>query len=317
LFKERLSQSALYAAMKRVSAEEAQSVRTWMDKKGMTFRTGSDAATELTNDQILEQCRMYTAALRIADEFGCSAIGIQYQQGLKDLTPASDLAEGLLNNVDRPPVCAAGTDRVLYPNEALPHFNEVDECAGVDALITNRVWRGLGLDPETTLHDIRFGEEFGGQFVWVFEISGAAPPQHFIDGFRGAVSERQPPMYFPLGGGTLKGISKPGEIVWSRVFVEGDRLKADLGRAKVVELPRQEVERRWSITTPQWPIMSTVLQGVTRDQLMGRHKSNHIQVAYGADAATADAALLAKAVAFHELGVEVYFCGDKVAEGVA
>jgi len=27
-------------------------------------------------------------------------------------------------------------------------------------------------------------------------------------------------MYFPLGGGTLKGISKPGEIVWSRVFVE-------------------------------------------------------------------------------------------------
>jgi len=26
-------------------------------------------------------------------------------------------------------------------------------------------------------------------------------------------------MYFRLGGGTLKGISKPGEVVWSRVFV--------------------------------------------------------------------------------------------------
>jgi len=38
---------------------------------------------------------MYVAALRIADEFGCAAIGIQYQQGLKDLTPASDLVEGL------------------------------------------------------------------------------------------------------------------------------------------------------------------------------------------------------------------------------
>jgi hypothetical protein len=317
LFKERLSQSALYAAMQRVSPEEAQAVRTWMDRKGVNFRTGSDPDSELTDGQILEQCRMYTAALRMADEFGCAAIGIQYQQGLKDLTPASDLAEGLLNNVDRPPVCSAGTDRVLYAGEALPHFNEVDECAGVDALITNRVWRSLGLDPETTLHDIRFGEEFGGQFVWVFEISGAAPPQHFVDGYRGAVSERQPPMYFPLGGGTLKGISKPGEIVWSRVFVEGNRLRADLGRANVAELPRQEVERRWNITTPQWPIMSAVMQGVTRDQLMGRHKSNHIQVAYGTDAASADVALLAKAVAFGEFGMEVYLCGDGVAEGVA
>ena len=46
---------------------------------------------------------MYIAALRIADDFGCDVIGIQYQQGLKDLAPASDLAEGLLNNVDRPP----------------------------------------------------------------------------------------------------------------------------------------------------------------------------------------------------------------------
>ena len=46
-------------------------------------------------------------------------------------------------------------------------------------------------------------------------------------------------MYFRLGGGTVKGISKPGEIVWSRVFVDGGKLKADLGRAKVVELPQR------------------------------------------------------------------------------
>ena len=50
---------------------------------------------------------MYIAALRMADEFGCATIGIQYQQGLKDLAPASDLVEGLLNNVDRPPVKSA------------------------------------------------------------------------------------------------------------------------------------------------------------------------------------------------------------------
>ena len=47
---------------------------------------------------------MYIAAVRLANDFGCDLIGIQYQQGLKDLVPASDLAEGLLNNVDRPPV---------------------------------------------------------------------------------------------------------------------------------------------------------------------------------------------------------------------
>jgi len=94
IFKERLSQSALYAAMNRVDVEHAQAVRTWLDNKGMKFRTGSDPKTELTDDQILEQCRMYVAAVRIADEFGCAAIGIQYQQGLKDLTPASDWSKG-------------------------------------------------------------------------------------------------------------------------------------------------------------------------------------------------------------------------------
>jgi hypothetical protein len=311
MFKERLSQSALYAAMLQVPKNEALAVRKWLDDKGMRFHTGPDKDKDLTDDQILEQCRMYIAALRIADSFGCAAIGIQYQQGLKDLSPASDLVEGLLNNVDRPPVCEAGTNRVLYPERALPHFNEVDECAGVDALVTNRVWRRLNLKPETTLHDIRFGEDYDGQFVWVLEISGAVPPEHFADGYRGAVSERQPAMYFPLGGGTIKGVSKPGEIVWSRVFVEGGRLKADMGRATVIKLPQSEVERRWQSTTPQWPIMNAVIHDVTREQLMGRHKSNHVQVAYGNDTATADAALLSKAVAFRELGIDVSLCGCK------
>ena len=310
IFKERLSQSALYAAMKEIPDQEAQPIRDWLTDRGMQFKTGTDPKTELTDAQILDQCRMYIAALRIADNFGCAAIGIQYQQGLKDLTPASDLVEGLLNNVERPPVTAADSDRVLYSEEALPHFNEVDECAGVDALVTNRVWRSLGLDPETTLHDIRFGEIYDGAFVWLFEISGAAPAQHFIGGYRGASSERQPPMYFPLGGGTLKGISKPGEIVWSRIYVEDSRLKVDMGRGSVVPLPEEEIHRRWQATTPQWPIMNAVLHGVSQNQLMGRHKANHIQVAYGTDAATADGALAAKAVAFHQLGIEVYLCGD-------
>ena len=311
VFKERLSQSALYAAMRQIGEAEAQEIRTWLDRKGMRFLTGRDHDTELTDAQILDQCRMYIAALRIADDFGCDTIGIQYQQGLKDLAPASDLIEGLLNNVDRPLVRAAGNGRVLYEGNALPHFNEVDECAGLDGLVTNRLWRKLGLDPENTLHDVRYGEDYNGQFVWAFEISGAAPPKHFIGEYAGTTSERQPPMYFPAGGGTVKGISKPGEIVWSRIFIEDNKLKADIGRAGVIGLPREETERRWNITTPQWPVMHAVTYGVTRDQMMGRHKANHIQVAYAPDVSSADTALAAKAAAFRELGMEVSICGDR------
>jgi hypothetical protein len=314
VYKERLSQSALYAEMRRTPQEEANSVFAWLKNKGMRFKTGNDPATELTDNQILEQCKMYIAALRIADEFGCDAIGIQYQQGLKDVCAASDLAEGLLNNVERPPVMDASRSRGLFENVALPHFNEVDECAGLDALITNRAWRRLGLAPETTLHDVRYGEDFQTngkkEFIWVLEISGSAPANHFARGYGDAVSERQPPMYFPLGGGTLKGLSKPGEVIWSRIFVENSRLNADIGRARALELPDAEVQRRWKITTPQWPMMNAVLFGISQNQLMGRHKSNHIQVAYAPDSNSARSALSTKAAMMSEVGISVNLCGD-------
>ena len=38
----------------------------------------------------------------------------------------------------------AGGRRRSAPARPLPHFNEVDECAGLDALLTNRVWTALG-----------------------------------------------------------------------------------------------------------------------------------------------------------------------------
>ena len=152
---------------------------------------------------------------------------------------------------------------------------------------------------------------YEGQFVWVFEISGAAPPEHHVGGYAGSVSERQPPMYFRLGGGSLKGVAKEGEVVWSRVFIEDGKLKADLGLARAISLPQEETERRWKITTPQWPIMHAVLKGVSRDQMMARHKANHIQVAYAPDAAGARKALAAKAAFFREAGLDVSICGTE------
>lgn len=312
IYKERLSQSALLAEMREVTGEETEEIHDWLLERGMRFAYGTDPATELTREQVTEQLRMYVAAARIADRFGCDAIGIQYQQGLAQMTPASDLAEGLLNDPDRPAARRADGSEIR-PGEAIVHFNEVDEGAAVDALLTNRIWTELGWDPSTTLHDVRWGEHYSSEevddFVWVFEISGSVPPSHLTDGYAGAVSERQPPTYFPLGGGTIKGVSRPGAVVWSRVFIMDGRLHLDIGRATAIELPAEETERRWKATTPAWPIMHAVLHGVTRDQFMARHRANHLNVVYAPSDDEADQALAAKAAAFAALGVDVHLCG--------
>ncbi|MEM1210963.1 MAG: fucose isomerase [Planctomycetota bacterium] len=319
VYKERLSQSALYYESIQVTNKEAKAVYDWYVKKGFTFHFGRDATQSLTKDQVLQQCKMYVAAVRIADDFGCHTIGIQYQQGLKDLLPASDLVEGTLNNTERPPVKSRDGKRTLYRGEPIPHFNEVDECAGLDGLMTYRVHKALGQPVENTLHDLRWGDADASgttdEYVWVFLISGSAPPAHHIGGWKGSEGFRQPAMYFAQGGSTLRGVAKPGEIVWSRVWVDGSkpggRLCMDLGRAGVITLPREETERRWQESTPQWPIMHAVTYGVSRDQMMARHKSNHIQCVYADSSAAADKALMTKAAMAEAMGMHVTVCGTK------
>ncbi len=296
--------------MQTVEDAEADAIGRWLREAGMTFRLGTDEATELTESQLRWQHKMYIAVLRISDDFGLDAVGIQYQQGMKDVCPASDLVEGLLNNVQRPPVTSRDGSRVLWEGEALPNFNEVDEGVAVDALVTNRIWTAMGMDPATTLHDVRWGEEFDGQYVWVYEISGSVPPSHLPGGYAGAEGWRQGPEFFPAGGSTINGVSKPGEIVWSRVYVQEGALHVDIGRGSVVELPEEETRRRKEATNPEWPIAHVVLHGVSRDQFMARHKANHAQLVYADDADAADRALTAKAALFERLGVRVHLCGE-------
>jgi len=93
--------------------------------------------------------------------------------------------------------------------------------------------------------------------------------------------------------------------------VDDGELRMDLGRAGVVELPAQETQRRWDATTPQWPIMHAVTYGVSRDQMMARHKANHIQVAYANSAEEADRAMLAKAAMADAMGMGVWVCGTR------
>jgi hypothetical protein len=56
--------------------------------------------------------------------------------------------------------------------------------------------------------------------------------------------------------------------------------------------------------------MHAVLHGVTRDQMMGRHKANHLNVVYAPSAEAADKGLVAKAAMLAGMGIEVHLCGD-------
>ena len=65
VFKERLSQSALFARMGTVKDDEARGVLDWLREKGMKFHFGHDEAEDLTEAEVLGQFKMYIAAVRI------------------------------------------------------------------------------------------------------------------------------------------------------------------------------------------------------------------------------------------------------------
>ena len=172
----------------------------------------------------------------------------------------------------------------------------------------------MGYAPENTLHDLRWGQRFQSNgfddYVWVLLISGAVPPAHLTGGWKGVTSERQPPMYFRLGGGTIKGVSKPGAIVWSRIFIMDGKLHCDLGVADGGGTAAQGNRAALAGNHPQWPIMHACFDGITRDQMMARHKSNHIQVVYAPDKKKAHRACRIKGALLAELGLLVHFCGS-------
>jgi len=277
---EYLNQSDLLAEMNLVSDEEAQKHLDWLVKKGTWFDWGTNKFTDLVYDQVLSQMKMYSSAVRMVARYGLSAIGIPYQYGLVRCCPASDLVEGMLNNSDRPPVRDPETKKIIRDGQPIVHFNEGDMGAGIPQLLLCEIYSRKKMPPETTLHDVRWGRDFEGKFLWVFLISGGAPPAHF-GGWKNTKVYRQPPMYFPLGGGTCSGVSKPGVITWARAYEAGGKLGMDCGLGEVVEVPKEELQDRLNKTTPQWPIANVHIPGYDRDQLMASHMSNHIVIGYG------------------------------------
>ncbi len=277
---EYLNQSNLLAEMNLVSDEEAQKHLDWLIKKGTWFDWGTNKFTDLVYEQVLSQMKMYSAAARMVERYGLSAIGIPYQYGLVRCCPASDLVEGMLNNADRPPVKDPETKKIIREGQPIVHFNEGDIGAGVPQLLLYEIFTRKNMPSETTLHDIRWGRMFDGKFIWVFLISGAVPPAH-LGGWKNTKVYRQEPIYFPLGGGTCTGISKPGVITWARCYEAYGKLGMDCGLGEVVELPEEEVQDRLKRTVPQWPIANVYIPGYGRDELMASYMSNHIVMGYG------------------------------------
>ncbi|MBW2122339.1 MAG: hypothetical protein JRH07_10895 [Deltaproteobacteria bacterium] len=277
---ELLNQSDLVAEMSLVSDEEAQNHLNWLVGKGVWFDWGTDYRDHLVHSQVLTQMKMYSAAARIYQRYGLSAIGIPYQYGLVRSVPASDLVEGMLNNSDRPDVVDPETGGVVCQGKPIVHFNEGDIGSGVPQVLMHDIYQLKGMPPETTLHDIRWGRQYEGRFVWVLEISGGAPPAHF-GGWNRVKVYRQPKMYFPLGGGTCSGVSKPGKITWARFYERFGEIGMDCGTGEVLELPEQEVRDRLEKTTAEWPIANVHIPGYGRDQCMASHMSNHITIGYG------------------------------------
>jgi len=314
----RLNQSDLYAEMQTIPKAQGLAHVKKLEGWGMKVDRGDDFETKVTDDQLAEQGQMYEALVRFAHREGLMCVGIPYQLGLARLCAASDLPEAMLNSSQRPPVTLDG--KVLFEGEPVMCANEADMGCGVDQIMSKMILQGMKISPETTQHDVRWGERYKGPyagknvnidaFIWVFELSGNTPAEHVLGGWSGVTAVRQPHMFFQKGGAATKGVCKPGEIVWSRVYLDEGVLSMDLGRGGVVELAKEETERRWNATTPEWPIMHAITYGVSRDDLMAKHKSNHITIHYAPDAATANQAMFAKAAMAKEMGMKVNICGN-------
>jgi hypothetical protein len=299
---ESLSQSALLVEMADIPADQREACLRWYEQHGMHFAYGSDPATELTRDQVLEQCAMLIALGRFVHRFGLSAIGVQYQQGLARSCAASDFAEGAIGSAQRFPLPD-------LPAKPIPCINEVDMGSGIPQTMLWRLLDALDLPSETTLHDIRWGSTYRGTFYWDLEISGAVPFGHLKGGIAGATGYRQPPMYFPKGGATITGQCKAGTFIWARASYVDTRVVLHVGTGHAVELPTEEFERRRRATTYQWPLMNVVLDGVGRDNLMAGHQSNHLTVAYVDAANLRDVARAFVAQALTQ-GIQVFGAGE-------
>jgi L-fucose isomerase-like protein len=241
--------------------------------EGVTFHWGEPGVEDFGERDTREQLRDYLSVIDLVEEFKADCIGWQYQLGLINLRAPSDFAEGLLNSTCRP---ESNGDTIACATEA-------DQGNAVPMEMLKRLLKDKGLHQAVMFHDVRWGAEHGGRFLWVLLNSGSCGAyafNHEPDTLRGVHSYRQPRQYFPVPGGTFAGESLPGAITWARAYIKGGELWMDVGKGEVVQLPPDVRDAWWQGTTREWPFMAADL-GIGRDTLMAHYLSNHVAVAYG------------------------------------
>lgn len=242
--------------------------------KGVTFHWGEEGAEDFTADSTREQLRDYLTVLDMITEFEADCLGWQYQLGLLKLSPPSDFAEGLFNSHARP----EGNGHALITS------TEADQGNLVPMELMKRILEAKGQPGAVMFHDVRWGKEHEGRFLWILLNSGSCGAyafNHDVNTLQGAHSYRQPSGYFPVPGGTFAGVSLPGNITWARAWLDrSGQLVMDLGRGESVELPESVREEWWQGTTRQWPFMAADL-GCNWASVMAHYMSNHVAVAYG------------------------------------
>ncbi len=258
---------------KRIDQERIDDAYAFVVDKGVTFHYRAEGAEDFDENATKDQLRDYLAVLDLVREYKADCVGWQYQLGLLPLRPPSDFAEGLLNSTCRPE----------SDGNTIACATEADQGNVVPMELLKRLLSAKGLHPAVMFHDVRWGAEHDGRFVWVLLNSGSTSAyafNHDPDSLRGVHSFRQPSLYFPHPGGTFAGESKPGKITWARAYVRGDEVWMDVGRGEVVQLPPETRDAWWNGTTREWPLMAADL-GMSRDALMAHYMSNHVAVGYG------------------------------------
>lgn len=258
---------------KGIGAQRIEDAYRFVVDRGVQFHHGVTGAEDFDANATREQLRDYLAVLDLVEEFRADCIGWQYQLGLITSRPPSDFAEGLFNSVCRP---ESNGDTIADATEA-------DQGNLLPMEMMKRILKARGLHQAVFFHDIRWGDEVDGRFIWLLLNSGSSGAyafNHDPETLRGVHSYRQPSAYFPVAGGTFAGESLPGAISWARAYVLDGQLWMDIGRGAVVQLPAETRDRWWQDTTREWPFMAADL-GMSRDTLMAHYLSNHVAVAYG------------------------------------
>ncbi len=265
----KIDQAWLIEQGKTVDEARVDDALAFVRDRGVEFHYADDFDERATRGQLRDYC----AVLDLLGEFRADCLGWQYQLGLIRSLPPSDFAEGLLNSACRPETSGS----------TVATATEADQGNLLPMEMLKRLLRAKGLHESVAFHDVRWGGEHDGRFVWVLLNSGSAGAyafNHDPDTLRGVHSYRQPPAYFPIPGGTFAGESLAGDVTWARAWLDADEIVMDVGRGEVVQLPPAVRDAWWEGTTRQWPFMAADL-GISRDDLMAHYQSNHVAVAYG------------------------------------